>query len=49
MMESNSPIMIQKVFTKYLKLGKSTLYRMAGKRRISTVKIAIKERIPWKL
>ena len=39
-MEGNSPIMTLEEAAKYLKIGKSTLYKMARKEKIPAVKIA---------
>jgi len=39
MMEGNSPIMTLEETAKYLKIGKSTLYKMAREGKIPTVKI----------
>ncbi len=41
MMKGNSPIMTFEDTTKCLKVGKSTLYKMAREGEIPTVKIAI--------
>jgi len=40
MMEGNSSIMTLKETAKYLKIGKSTLYKMAREGKIPAVKIA---------
>jgi len=40
MMEGNSPIMTLEETAKYLKLGKSTLYKTAREGKIPAVKIA---------
>ena len=40
MMEGNSPIMTLEETAKYLKIGKSTLYKMAREGKIPAVKIA---------
>ena len=49
MIEWFSEIMTLEETAKYLKIGKSTLYKMARKGKIPAVKIAIKEEIPWNL
>jgi excisionase family DNA binding protein len=49
MMEGFSEIMTLEETAKYLKIGKSTLYKMAREGKIPAVKIAIKVRILWKL
>lgn len=40
MMKGDSPIMTLEETTKYLKIGKSTLYKMAREGKIPAVKIA---------
>jgi len=40
MMEGDSPIMTLEEIAKYLKIGKSTLYKMAREGKIPAVKIA---------
>lgn len=40
MIEGNSPIMIVKETAKYLRIGKSTLYKMAMEGKIPDMKIA---------
>ena len=43
MMKGNSPIMTLEETAKYLKIRKSTLYKMAGEGKIPAVKINLKE------